>query len=144
LNTYLYAYANTLTFVDQYGLTGGAIVLPRPIVNPRPAPMPSTKTDPALPYIDVQPFPNTPKDPFGEYCQSLAKKIANTKDEIYNKRYPDLVTNPKNLPYRIGPGEKLSETVRGHEKLLNRRLRELRKLEDEYFENCTPLACNSQ
>ena len=54
-------------------------------------------------------------------------------------KYPDLRSNPDQLRYRIGPGEERSETVRGHEKLLNRRLRELRKLEDA--KNCTPMAC---
>jgi hypothetical protein len=98
--------------------------------------MPAQTVDPALPIPGVEQLPGSPKDPFGEYCRNLARKIANTKDEIYNKRYPDLESNPQNLPQRIGPGEKLSSTVRGHEKLLNRRLRELRKLEDDFVRNC--------
>jgi hypothetical protein len=72
------------------------------------------------------------------------RKILNTKDEIYNKRWPDLLENLLNLPWRIGPGEKLRETRRGHEKLLNRRLRELRNLEDEYDMWCRgPIACTA-
>jgi len=68
------------------------------------------------------------------------QKIQNTRDEIHNKRYPDLQSNPNNLPYRIGPGEKLRDTVRGHEKLLNQRLNQLKKLEDKYAKECVPLA----
>ena len=86
-------------------------------------------------------FPGlTPQDPFGEKCRSLARKINETHNEIYNKRYPDLQSNPDGLPWRIGPGEKLKQTIRGHEKLLNRRLNELKKLENEYLEKCVPLA----
>lgn len=135
LNVYGYANQNPLTFIDPTG-ESGVIVLPRPIFVPRPVPMPAEAFDPALPIPNVESIPGSPKDPFGEYCRSLARKIANTKDEIYNKRYPDLELNPKSLPQRIGPGEKMSETVRGHEKLLNRRLRDLRKLEDEFTKNC--------
>ena len=104
--------------------------------------MPSQPVDPVFPIPDIDPFPSgTPKDPFGEYCRNLARRIANTRDEIYNKRYPDLQSNPQGLPNRIGPGEDLRDTVRGHEKLLNRKLQELRKLEDEYAEKCVPMAC---
>lgn len=95
-----------------------------------------------LPVPDIEYIPGGPhKDPFGEECRSLARRINNTRDEIYNKRYPDLESNPQNLPGRKGPGEKLEETIRGHEKLLNRRLRELRELEDEYGRKCVPMAC---
>ena len=140
LNTYLYADANPVRYIDPEGLS--TIVVPRPIIIPRPVPMPSQPVDPVFPIPDIDPFPSgTPKDPFGEYCRNLARRIANTRDEIYNKRYPDLQSNPQGLPNRIGPGEDLRDTVRGHEKLLNRKLRELRKLEDEYAEKCVPMAC---
>ncbi len=69
-------------------------------------------------------------------CRSLRQKIENIKNEIYNKRYPDLENNPGNLPERIGPGERLRDTVRGHKKLLNRQLRRLRELEKRYDEEC--------
>jgi len=42
------------------------------------------------------------------------------------------------LPWRIGPGEALADTVRGHEKLINRRLNELEKLEREHDNQCKP------
>ena len=130
---------NPVGAIDPLGLSGLVLPWVEPIII-RPVPM--APADPILPIPGIEPFPGgTPKDPFGEYCRSLARKIANTRDEIYNKRYPDLTNNPGGLPHRIGPGEKLRDTVRGHEKLLNRRLRELRNLENEYSENCVPMAC---
>ncbi len=140
MNTYLYANANPVQHIDPLGLTTTVLPWVEPIF--RPVPVPMSPVDPILPIPDIDPFPGgSPKDPFGEYCRNLARKIANTRDEIYNKRYPDLINNPGNLPPRIGPGEKLGGTVRGHEKLLNRRLRELRNLEDKYSEQCVPMAC---
>lgn len=145
INTFAYVESNPIIGIDFDGLNAiflpKPIVLPRPVVQPRPIKMPAESIDPAAPIPDVYDTPLTPKDPNGEYCKSLARRIENTKKEIYNKRYPDLDSNPGDLPNRIGPGEKLSETVRGHEKLLNRRLRELRNLEDEYYEQCVPMAC---
>ena len=62
-------------------------------------------------------------DIFGLYnaqkCASITAKIENLKYEIYVKRIPALESNPNNLPWRIGPGEALRDTVRGHVKLLN-------------------------
>jgi len=126
-----------VNWFDPEGLSG--IVVPFPWIEPiiRPIPMPMFPIDPAfpIPLPDIDPSGSGP-NPANEYCQSLLRRIENTRDEIYNKRYPDLESNPLELPERIGPGEKLCETVRGHEKLLNRRLRELRKLEDEYDKKC--------
>lgn len=42
------------------------------------------------------------------------------------------------IPYRIGPSEKLRDTVRGHEKLLNRQWGRLNELEDNYDRECKP------
>ena len=50
---------------------------------------------------------------------SIAARIENLKYEIYVKRIPALESNPNNLPWRVGPGEALRDTVRGHVKLLN-------------------------
>ena len=133
INTYLYSSGNPLNSSDFYGL----LVLPwLPWVQPIVAPKPIT-----APIDPVLPLPGTPRDPFNDYCRNLANKIQNTKDEIYEKRWPELLSNPQKLPWRIGPGEKLRQTGRGHEKLLNRRLRELRDLEDEYDRKCRTWAC---
>ena len=48
----------------------------------------------------------------------------------------DLQTNPGKLPQRIGPGEALRDTVRGHETLLNRQMSRLKELEDQYDKEC--------
>lgn len=54
-------------------------------------------------------------DIFGLYnaqkCASTAARIENLKYEIYVKRIPALESNPNNLPWRIGPGEALRDTV---------------------------------
>jgi len=76
------------------------------------------------------------KDPNSEKCRRLSEKIENLRKEIYEKRIPDLQNNPGNLPERIGPGEKLRDTVRGHHKLLNRQWRRLRELENRYDKEC--------
>jgi len=140
LNTYGYVGGNPVTRIDPEGLF--ELIFPGELIRPLPQYMTPGET------LDPTVFPSNPgnyggskKDPNGEYCRSLANKISNTKDEIFNKRYPDLQSNPKTLPERIGPGEKMSETVRGHRKLLDRRLRELRSLEDEYSRSCIPNQC---
>jgi hypothetical protein len=108
-----------------------------PMVRPVPGVRPGTLVDPFV-------IPNDPnQNGQSEECRRLREKIKNTRDEIYEKRYPDLESNPGNLPNRIGPGEKLSQTVRGHEKLLNRRLNELKKLEDQYEKKCMNMPCDS-
>ena len=161
LNTYAYVNSNPLRYIDADGLlvgdpatfavatkeavataagvasataaaiVGGVLmaVYPSSIAD---EPITAQSHDPIAP----PPSRNTLKDPSGEYCRSLARRIENLKDEIYNKRYPDLESNPRGLPYRIGPHEKFCETVRGHEKLLNQKLRELREAEDEYDHKC--------
>ena len=68
-------------------------------------------------------------------CASIAARIQNLKDEIYKKRIPALQSNPQNLPWRIGPGEALRDTVRGHVKLLNAAYSKLAKAEKEWVDN---------
>jgi RHS repeat-associated protein len=146
-STYSYVYSSPTTMVDPEGLSA-AIAIGRPMTGfgPRPLFNSPVDLDQPLPLTDnpaLRPY----KDPDGEFCKSLERRIENSKKEIFDKRYPDLATNPGGLPRRIGPGENLEDTVRGHEKLLNRRLRETRKLEDEYDQLCKPpvtftLLCN--
>ena len=68
-------------------------------------------------------------------CASIAARIQNLKDEIYKKRIPALQSNPQNLPWRIGPGEALRDTVRGHVTLLNAAYSKLAKAEKEWVDN---------
>ena len=75
-------------------------------------------------------------NPDSQKCRSLARKIENLREEIFGKRIPDLENNPCNLPERIGPGEQLRDTIRGHRKLLHRQLRRLRELEKRYDKEC--------
>lgn len=93
--------------------------------------------DPVMPMVRFpQNDPNSPK------CRSLAKKIDNLRKEVYEKRIPDLQNNPGQLPERIGPGEKLKDTVRGHRILLTDRLRRLKEYEERYDRECRELiAC---
>jgi RHS repeat-associated protein len=133
LNTYAYVESNPLRFVDPEGLQ--TLVLPRPFALPMTRPVPAQPIDPAVPIPDTNQPPN---DPSSEKCIALAQKISNLEKEIYGKRIPDLAANPGNLPERIGPGEDLRDTVRGHRTLLNRQMRRLRELQDKYDKECSP------
>ena len=78
-------------------------------------------------------------DIFGLYnvqkCASIAARIENLKYEIYVKRIHALESDPNNLPWRIGPGEALRDTVRGHVELLNAAYSKLAKAEKEWVDN---------
>ena len=69
-------------------------------------------------------------------CKRLRQRAENLRKEIYNKRIPDLGNNPNGLPEYIGPGERLSETVRGHQTLLTIKLKQLKKLEEQIAREC--------
>lgn len=51
-------------------------------------------------------------------------------------RWSDLAADPLGLPERIGPGEKLSQTKRGHRTMINDRESNLRKFEKRYTDEC--------
>lgn len=74
-------------------------------------------------------------DPSSQYCQDLRKKIENVRKDL-EKRYDELRSNLQELPQRIGPGEKLADTVRGHRTLINIHTQNLRRLEDKYDAEC--------
>ena len=80
-------------------------------------------------WIDILGLYNAQK------CASIAARIENLKYEIYVKCIPALESNPNNLPWRIGPGEALRDTVRGHVKLLNAAYSKLAKAEKEWVDN---------
>lgn len=68
LNTYIYVEANPINKVDPKGLTG-TIILSRPIVIPRPVPIPAQPIDPVIPV----PVPDdaVPDDDVKGYCTRL-------------------------------------------------------------------------
>jgi hypothetical protein len=78
-------------------------------------------------------------DPLGLYnaekCASIERRIKNLQDEIWNKRYPDLASNPNNLPYKAFPGSALRDTVQGHAILLTIALRNLDNAWKEWHDN---------
>jgi RHS repeat-associated protein len=133
-NRFNYVGQNPLSFTDPSGLQ--AITIPAPILAPIAGslarPSAGTLIDPIV--IPGMPDPNDPNN--SQKCKNLKKRINNLNDEIYNKRYPDLKANPGNLPQRIGPGEALRDTIRGHETLLNRQLRRVKELEEQYDKEC--------
>ena len=52
------------------------------------------------------------------------------------KIWHELQVDEQKLPERLGPGEKLNVTRRGHRKVLNKEGNNLRKLEVEYKVKC--------
>ena len=73
--------------------------------------------------------------PDSQHCKSLRGKIDRARKDL-DRRWDELDRNPLNLPERIGPGEQLQETRRGHRTLINKNDANLRKLEQEYDDDC--------
>ena len=76
------------------------------------------------------------QEPNGAYCKALERKINNIRKQL-NDRYNDLDNDKLNLPERIGPGESLYQTRRGHRTIINQLQRSLKRAEDRYIEDCT-------
>uniref|UniRef100_UPI001404DA6F RHS repeat protein n=1 Tax=Variovorax sp. GV025 TaxID=3450240 RepID=UPI001404DA6F len=135
-NRFGYVSGNPLSYVDPDGLQ---ISIPAPVLGAIARPSAGASGLGTLVDPLVGPF-QPPEDPNDKdkaaRCERLRLKIENLKKEVFDKRIPDLAANPGNLPYRIGPGEQLRDTVRGHEKLLNRQWRRLNELEDQQSREC--------
>jgi len=69
------------------------------------------------------------------HCVALRKKMQNFQSDL-DDRWADLAADRLALPDRIGPGELLSTTKRGHRTLINERESRLRKFEKRYSEEC--------
>lgn len=148
INTYSYALNQPTRYTDPTGkfvpLVVYAVVETAPVWAPYLAYGTAALATAAATYLTLSPAPDpspTPQATESQHCRNLRETIENLRKEVYGKRIPDLASNssrPNPLPYRIGPGEKLRDTVRGHEKLLNRQWRRLNELEDQYDRECKP------
>jgi RHS repeat-associated protein len=77
----------------------------------------------------------TCKDPNGEECEALARKIENIRQSILAREIA-LQLNPNQLPERLPPGAPLRADRRGHRVLINQDWQNLKKLEDQYDREC--------
>jgi RHS repeat-associated protein len=66
------------------------------------------------------------------HCKGIRGKMTGLQNEL-DTRWGELVGG---LPERIGPGERLAETMRGHRKLINKADSNLRYWEKNYAEDC--------
>ena len=69
------------------------------------------------------------------HCSALRKKMQNLRNDL-DDRWSDLAADRLNLPERLGPGELLSQTKRGHRTMINDRESNLRKFEKRYSDEC--------
>uniref|UniRef100_UPI001ABB6D4F RHS repeat-associated core domain-containing protein n=1 Tax=Burkholderia cepacia TaxID=292 RepID=UPI001ABB6D4F len=66
------------------------------------------------------------------HCVAIREKVTGLQNEL-NTRWSELVGG---LPERIGPGERLAETMRGHRTMINQKDSILRRWEKKYDEDC--------
>jgi len=143
MSGYDYVGSNPLSFVDPNGLQAAP-----PIVLPGGAAAGAGAGAGTGAGALVDPIA-VPGDPGGgdgnqyKKCERMLDRIENLKKEIYQKRYPDLASNPNGLPQRIGPGELLRDTIRGHEILLTIKLRQLKNLEAQFERECSCFMADS-
>jgi len=69
------------------------------------------------------------------HCSALRRKMQNLRNDL-DDRWNDLAADRLNLPERLGPGELLSQTKRGHRTMINDRESNLRKFEKRYLDEC--------
>jgi RHS repeat-associated protein len=99
----------------------------------------------ANPYLYVDGNPMNAIDPSGlirhspdsEYCKAVETRMDNLQRDL-KKRLDEYDQDAGGLPERIGPGESLYQTRRGHRTLINKYDRYLRDAEKDYDDNCRP------
>jgi RHS repeat-associated protein len=74
-------------------------------------------------------------DPNSDYCKALRKTIANLQKEVLD-RWNEYDEDRLNLPERIGPGEQLRSTRRGHRTLITKYDFALRDAQRRYDRDC--------
>jgi RHS repeat-associated protein len=75
------------------------------------------------------------QDPNSGYCKSLSKRIKNLESEL-SKRFREFEEDHKTLPFRLGPGELLRDTRRGHITKINETDSRLKKNINKYYDDC--------
>lgn len=93
-------------------------------------------------YTYVTSNPISYVDPIGlklkassAHCKALRNKIKNFQEQL-DERWKELGLNRKGLLERVGPGEALADSMRGHRTLINIRDSEMRKWEKKYSDDC--------
>ncbi|MEM7171868.1 MAG: RHS repeat-associated core domain-containing protein [Pseudomonadota bacterium] len=125
VNTYGYAQANPVRFVDP---TGEAVVAPPEILQNLFNELFGGNNGPKVCPVDLN------EDPNSDECKALAKKIQNLRSKIL-QREAAIRANPQKLPER-SKGGKLRDSIQGHRKLINKDWNQLRKLEKLYEKKC--------
>jgi hypothetical protein len=69
------------------------------------------------------------------HCVAIKKKIDNINKDL-DERWDELCRNPQNQPERIGPGEELCETRRGHRTIINDVSRNRDYWQERYDNEC--------
>jgi type VI secretion system secreted protein VgrG len=98
-------------------------------------------------YVDqnplrfIDPVGLAKHDPSSLQCQRLLDRINGLKREI-DQRWGEISSDEGRLPSCIGPGEKRYQTVRGHVSIVNEKDSILRRLENQYDDDCgSPPKC---
>ena len=69
------------------------------------------------------------------HCIALREKMSRA-DAVRQKRLRDYEINARDLPERIGRGERLAQTRRGHRTLIRKSETDIKELENRYREEC--------
>ncbi len=83
------------------------------------------------------------KNPSGQECQALSRKIQNIKNDI-EKRLKEYEENPLCLPDKASPGSKPRDSREGHMNLIKDLQERLAVLENKYAEECGGTPDNQQ